>query len=52
MCGFVAGATEWLITHHCLLSTLDGLDFMFGEKHCNRGAIKCLDILMEGMVDC
>ena len=31
---------------------LDGLDFMFGEKHGNRGAIKCLDILMEGMVDC
>ena len=30
----------------------DGLDFMFGEKHLNRGAIKLLDILMEGMVDC
>ena len=52
MCGFVAGATEWLITHHCLLSILDGLDFMFGEKDWNRGAIKCPDILMEGMVDC
>ena len=25
---------------------------MFGEKHWNRGAIKCLDTLMEGMVDC
>ena len=24
---------------------------MFGEKHWNRGAIKCLDTLMEGMVD-
>ena len=24
---------------------------MFGERHRNRGAIKCLDILMEGMVD-
>ena len=23
---------------------------MFGEKHWNRGAIKCLDTLMEGMV--
>ena len=33
-------------------SILDGLDFMFGEKHWNRGAIKCLDIFMEGMVDC
>ena len=52
MCGFVAGATEWLITHHCLLGILDGLDLMFGEKHWNRGAIKCLDILMERMVDC
>ena len=52
MCGFVAVATERLLTHHCLLSILDGLDFMFGEKHWNRGAIKCLDILMEGMVDC
>ena len=30
---------------------LDGLDFMLEEKHWNRGAIKCLDILMEGMVD-
>ena len=35
-----------------LLSILDGLDFMFGDKHWNRGAIKCLDILMEGTVDC
>ena len=34
-----------------LLSILDGLDFMFEEKHWNRGGIKCLDILMEGMVD-
>ena len=51
MCGFVAVATEWLITHHCLLSILDGLDFMFGEKHWNREAVKCLDILVEGMVD-
>ena len=34
-----------------VLSILDGLDFMFEEKHWNRGAIKCLDILMEGMVD-
>ena len=42
MCGFVAVATEWLITHHCLLSILDGLDFMFGEKHWKRGAVKCL----------
>ena len=33
---------------YCLLSILDGLDFMFGEKHWNRGAIKCLDILIEG----
>ena len=24
---------------------------MFGEKHWNRGAIKYLDTLMEGMVD-
>ena len=39
------------MTHHCLLSILDGLDFMFGEKHWNRGAIKYLDTLMEGMVD-
>ena len=38
MCGFVAVATEWLITHHCLLSILDGLDFVFGEKYWNRGA--------------
>ena len=30
-----------------LLSVLDGLDFMFGEKHCNRGAIKCLYTLMD-----
>ena len=51
LCGFVAVATEWLTTHHCLLSILDGLDFMFGEKHWNRGAIKCLDTLMEGRVD-
>ena len=51
MCGFVAVATGWLITHHCLLSFLDGLDFMFGEKHWNRGAIKYLGTLMEGMVD-
>ena len=51
MCGFVAVATEWLITHHCLLSILDGLDFMFGEKHWTRGAIKYLGTLMEGMVD-
>ena len=51
MCGFIAVATERLITHHCLLSILDGLDFMCGEKHWNRGAIKCLHILMEGMVD-
>ena len=29
----------------------DGLDFMFGEKHWNRGANKCLDTLMDGMVD-
>ena len=28
-----------------------GLYVMFGEKHWNRGAIKCLDIFMEGMVD-
>ena len=49
---FVAVATERLITHHCLLSILDGLYFMFGEKHWTRGAIKCLDILMEGIVDC
>ena len=27
------------------------IGFMFGEKHWNRGAIKCLDTLMEGMVD-
>ena len=47
LCGFKAVvATEWLITHHCLLSVLDGLDFMFGEKHRNRGAIKCLDTLI------
>ena len=52
LCGFVAVATEWLITHHCLLSILDGLGSMFGEKRWNRGAIKCLDTLMEGMVDC
>ena len=39
LCGFVAIATEWLITHHCLLSILDGLDFMFGEKHKNRGLL-------------
>ena len=51
MCGFVVVATEWLITHHCSLSILDGLDFMFGEKHWNRGAVKCLNTLMEGMVD-
>ena len=51
MCGFVAVATELLITHHCLLSILDGLDFMFGEKHWKRGAVKCPDTLMEGMVD-
>ena len=25
--------------------------FMFGEKHWNRGAVKCLDTLMERMVD-
>ena len=31
LCGFVAVATEWLITHHCLLSILDGFDFMFGK---------------------
>ena len=31
MCGFVAVATEWLITHRCLLSILDGLYFMFGK---------------------
>ena len=42
---------EWLITHHCLLSILDESDFMFGEKYWNRGAVKRLDILMEGMVD-
>ena len=24
---------------------------MFGEKHWNRGDIKCLDTLMEDMVD-
>ena len=24
---------------------------MFGEKHWNRGVIKCLDTLMEGMVN-
>ena len=40
------------MTHHCLLSILDGLDSMFGEKPWNRGAIKYLDILMEGMVGC
>ena len=51
MCGFVAVATEWRITHHCLWSILYGLDFMLGEKHWNRGAVKCLDTLMEGMVD-
>ena len=51
LCGFVASATERLITRHCLLSILDGLDFVFGEKHWNREAIKCLDILMKGMVD-
>ena len=51
MCGFVAVATEWLITRHCLLSILDGLDLMFGEKHWNRGGVKCLDTLMKGMVD-
>ena len=39
------------MTHHRLLSILDGLDFMFGEKHWNRGAIECLDIFMKGMVD-
>ena len=38
--------------HHCLLNTLDELDFIFGEKHWNRGAFNCLDILMEAMVDC
>ena len=31
LCGFVAVAMEWLITHHCLMSILDGLDFMFGK---------------------
>ena len=31
LCGFVAVTTEWLMTHHCLLSILDGLDFMFGK---------------------
>ena len=51
MCGFAAFATEWLITHHCLLSILDGLDFMFGEKHWNRGAVKCMYTLMKAMVD-
>ena len=51
LCGFVAVATEWLITHHCFFSISDGLDFMFGEKHWNREAIKYLDTLMEGMVD-
>ena len=50
LCGFVAVATEWLITHHCFFSILDGLDFVFGEKHWNRGAIEYLDTLMEGMV--
>ena len=34
-----------------LLTILDGLVFMFGEKHWNRGAIKCLDTSIEGMVD-
>ena len=48
---FVAVAVEWQITHYCLLSILDGLVFMFEEKHWNRGAIKYLDTLMEGMVD-
>ena len=47
LCGFVAVATEWLITYYCLLSILDGLDFMFGEKHLNSGAIKCPDTLMD-----
>ena len=51
MCGLVVDATEWLIAHHCLLSILDELGFMFGEKHWNRAAVKCLDTLMEGMVD-
>ena len=49
--GFGAVATEWLITHHCFLSILEGFGFMFGEKHWNRGAVKCLDTLMEGTVD-
>ena len=31
LCGFVAVAAEWLITHHCLLSILDGLGFVFGK---------------------
>ena len=30
---------------------LDGLDFICGEKHWIRGAVECLDSLMEGMVD-
>ena len=38
------------MTHYYVLSILDGLDFMFGGRHWNRGAIKCLDTLMEGMV--
>ena len=33
--------------HYCLLGILDGLDFMFGEKHWNRGAIECLDFLWK-----
>ena len=49
---FCSSCMERLITHYCLLSILDGLDFMFGEKYWNRGAIKCLDIFMEGMVNC
>ena len=37
------------ITHHCFLSIFDGLDFMFGEKHWNRGAIKYLNTF--GMIE-
>ena len=50
LCDFVAGATEWLIAS-LFVEHFGWIGLLFEEKHWNRGGIKCLDILMEAMVD-
>ena len=48
---WICSSCNGMADNASLLSILDGLDFMFGEQNWNRGAVKCLDTLMEEMID-